>query len=161
MPRTRRPYPSDLTDQEWDLLAPLLASPERRGRPPKWPLHAALHAASLMQCSTYCAPAAPGECCLGSIHLGKLSTTTFANGAWTVGCARLTSGCEQQCAKRKDATRIPKRGGDRQPSAHHDLLGNEPNHAAPTCLRNLLRTMMKAVLGFAKQSLEGVLSEFR
>src|SRR5215212_6944678 len=37
MPRTRRPYPSDLTDQEWDLLAPLLASYERRGRPPKWP----------------------------------------------------------------------------------------------------------------------------
>src|SRR3712207_765503 len=37
MPPTRRPYPSDLTDQEWDLLAPLLASPERRGRPPKWP----------------------------------------------------------------------------------------------------------------------------
>ena len=40
MPRTRRPYPSaDLTDQEWDLLEPLLASPEkRRGRPPKWPV---------------------------------------------------------------------------------------------------------------------------
>src|SRR3712207_2919268 len=37
MPRTRRPYPSDLTDQEWTLLEPLLASPERRGRPPKWP----------------------------------------------------------------------------------------------------------------------------
>jgi putative transposase len=37
MPRARRPYPSDLTDQEWNLLEPLLASPERRGRPPKWP----------------------------------------------------------------------------------------------------------------------------
>ena len=37
MPRTRRLYPSDLTDQEWNLLEPLLASPERRGRPPKWP----------------------------------------------------------------------------------------------------------------------------
>jgi putative transposase len=37
MPRTRRPYPSDLTDREWTLLEPLLASPERRGRPPKWP----------------------------------------------------------------------------------------------------------------------------
>ena len=37
MPRTRRPYPSDLTDKEWTLLKPLLASPERRGRPPKWP----------------------------------------------------------------------------------------------------------------------------
>src|ERR671915_562810 len=36
MPRTRRPYPSDLTDQEWNLLKPLLASSERRGRPPKW-----------------------------------------------------------------------------------------------------------------------------
>jgi transposase len=37
MPRTHRPYPSDLTDQEWALLEPLLASSERRGRPPKWP----------------------------------------------------------------------------------------------------------------------------
>lgn len=37
MPRTRRAYPSDLTDAEWALLEPLLASPERRGRPPRWP----------------------------------------------------------------------------------------------------------------------------
>ena len=37
MSRTRRrPYPSDLSDVEWTLLEPLLASPERRGRPPKW-----------------------------------------------------------------------------------------------------------------------------
>jgi transposase len=36
MPRIRRPYPSDLSDQEWALLEPLLASSERRGRPPKW-----------------------------------------------------------------------------------------------------------------------------
>ena len=37
MPRTRRPYLSDLSDEEWALLEPLLASSERRGRPPKWP----------------------------------------------------------------------------------------------------------------------------
>ena len=37
MSRTRRRYPSDLSDAEWALLEPLLASPERRGRPPKWP----------------------------------------------------------------------------------------------------------------------------
>jgi putative transposase len=37
MLRTRRPYPSDLSDEEWALLKPLLASHERRGRPPKWP----------------------------------------------------------------------------------------------------------------------------
>jgi putative transposase len=37
MSRTRRrPYPSDLSDAEWALLEPLLASSERRGRPPKW-----------------------------------------------------------------------------------------------------------------------------
>lgn len=34
----RRPYPSDLSDAEWALLEPLLASSERRGRPPKWPV---------------------------------------------------------------------------------------------------------------------------
>ncbi len=37
MSEARRPYPSDLSDEEWVLLEPLLASPERRGRPPKWP----------------------------------------------------------------------------------------------------------------------------
>ena len=37
MPCSRRPYPSDLSDAEWSMLEPLLASSERRGRPPKWP----------------------------------------------------------------------------------------------------------------------------
>jgi transposase len=32
-----RPYPSDLSDEEWALLEPLLRSSETRGRPPKWP----------------------------------------------------------------------------------------------------------------------------
>ena len=36
MPRTRYPYPSDLSNTEWALLEPLLASSERRGRPAKW-----------------------------------------------------------------------------------------------------------------------------
>ena len=34
---SRRPYPSDLSDAEWALLAPLLPSPAARGRPRKWP----------------------------------------------------------------------------------------------------------------------------
>ena len=38
IPRIRRPYPSYLSDEEWTLLEPLLASSERRGRPPKWTL---------------------------------------------------------------------------------------------------------------------------
>ena len=31
-------YPSDLSDEERAILEPLLSSPEKRGRPPKWPL---------------------------------------------------------------------------------------------------------------------------
>jgi putative transposase len=31
-------YPSDLSDEEWAILEPLLSSAEKRGRPPKWPL---------------------------------------------------------------------------------------------------------------------------
>ena len=102
MPRTRRSYPSDLTDQEWNLLAPLLASPERRGRPPKWPARRIADAVFYLLRSGCAWRMLPREC----IHLGKLSTTTFANGAWTAGCSKLTSGCAQQCLRRKDATQI-------------------------------------------------------
>jgi putative transposase len=31
------PYPSDLSDEEWTLLEPLLCRSEKRGRAPKWP----------------------------------------------------------------------------------------------------------------------------
>jgi len=37
MSAVRRPYPSDLSDAEWALLAPLLPPPRRTGRPRKWP----------------------------------------------------------------------------------------------------------------------------
>ena len=40
MPRdapSHRPYPSDLSDAEWSLLAPLLARRSHLGRPEKWP----------------------------------------------------------------------------------------------------------------------------
>ena len=30
-------YPSDLSDEEWAILKPLLSRVERRGRPPRWP----------------------------------------------------------------------------------------------------------------------------
>ena len=34
-PTTR--YPSDLSEEEWAILEPLLSRAEKRGRPPKWP----------------------------------------------------------------------------------------------------------------------------
>ena len=42
MPPSR--YPSDLSDAGWSVLEPLLASSEKRGRPPKWPLRRAVDA---------------------------------------------------------------------------------------------------------------------
>jgi hypothetical protein len=62
MPRTRRPYPSDLTDKEWTLLKPLLASLERRGRPPKWP---ARHVADALHLR--CKHSATGSICSRSV----------------------------------------------------------------------------------------------
>ena len=37
MPDARRAYPSDLSDAEWTILAPLLPPPARCGRPRRWP----------------------------------------------------------------------------------------------------------------------------
>ena len=123
MPRTRRPYPSDLTDQEWNLLQLLLASPRGEGAHQN-----GLHAASPMRCSTYCAPAAPGACCRESIHHGRRFTTTFANGASTAGCGKPTSGCEQRCASREDVTQI--QAGRRSTAKRASVAGLEVLNAA-------------------------------
>jgi transposase len=43
----RRPYPSDLTDEQWTLLAPVVVRPRRadgRGRPPEVDLRAVVNA---------------------------------------------------------------------------------------------------------------------
>ena len=37
MPEARRAYPSDLSNAEWAILAPLLPPPALCGRPGKWP----------------------------------------------------------------------------------------------------------------------------
>jgi putative transposase len=38
------PYPSDLSDQEWEILAPLIPPAKPGGRPRKWPMHTILNA---------------------------------------------------------------------------------------------------------------------
>jgi putative transposase len=40
----RKPYPSDLTDEQWALLKPLLPTPNRRGRPRKTELREVVNA---------------------------------------------------------------------------------------------------------------------
>jgi putative transposase len=38
------PYPSDLSDHEWEILAPLIAPAKPGGRPRKWSMHKILNA---------------------------------------------------------------------------------------------------------------------
>jgi putative transposase len=40
----RKPYPSDLTDAQWELVAPLMPPPAKEGRPRKHDLHEILNA---------------------------------------------------------------------------------------------------------------------
>ena len=42
--REREPYPSDLTDAEWNILQPLIPGPARLGRPPRYEKRAILNA---------------------------------------------------------------------------------------------------------------------
>ena len=42
--RARDPYPSDLTDAEWEVLCPLIPGPAKLGRPPRYEKRAVLSA---------------------------------------------------------------------------------------------------------------------
>ena len=42
--RAREPYPSDLTDAEWQVLSPLIPGPAKLGRPPRYEKRAVLNA---------------------------------------------------------------------------------------------------------------------
>src|SRR3712207_4173332 len=69
-------YPSDLPDEEWIILQPLLASPEKRGRPPKWPARRVADAVFYLLRSGCAWRMLPKE----SIRRGRPSTTTSADG---------------------------------------------------------------------------------
>ncbi len=69
-------YPSDLSDEEWALLKPLLASPEKRGRPPKWPTRRLADAVFYLLRSGCAWRMLPKK----SIRPGKPSTTTSVGG---------------------------------------------------------------------------------
>jgi transposase len=99
MPRTRRPYPSDLTNQEWNLLEPLLASPERRGRPPKWPTRRVADAVFYLLLRSGCAwSMLPRE-----YPPWQTIYYHFRKWASTTGCGKPTTGCVKRCARRKGA----------------------------------------------------------
>ena len=98
MSRTRYPYPSDLSNTEWALLEPLLASSERRGRPPKWSAWRIADAVFYLLRSGCAWRMLPRECPTA----GRRSTTTSASGVGTDAYGKLMTGCARQCAKALD-----------------------------------------------------------
>jgi putative transposase len=83
----RRRYPTDLTDAEWQLLAPFIPAPKPGGRP-------ALHdRRELVNAMAYgCGPAAPGGCWPMTCRPGRPSTTTCAAGG-SRGCGSRSTAC--------------------------------------------------------------------
>ena len=104
MSRTRRrPYPSDLSDAEWALLEPLLASLERRGRPPKWSTRRIADAVFYLLRSGCAWRMLPRE----YPTAGRRSTTTFASGGGTGACSKRTTDSERRYANRSVEIAIP------------------------------------------------------
>jgi putative transposase len=117
MPRTRRSYPSDLTDHERNLLQPLLASPERRGRPPKWPARRIADAVLSTALWLCLAHAAKG---ISTVADGLLPFPQVEDRRPAAPSPRPSS----RGGTRKGRARArPQHGGDRQPGGEDHPVG--------------------------------------
>jgi hypothetical protein len=76
----RKPYPTDLSDAEWECIEPHLPTPKAVGRPRKHSLREILDAVFYIASVA----AVPGACCRMSFRLGRRSTTTSGFGVSTV-----------------------------------------------------------------------------
>lgn len=89
----RRPYPTDLSDAEWELIDPHIPAVKSGGRQQSIPA-----GNWWTPCPTCCAVAVPGACCHMTFHPGKRSITTSAAGARPVSSKRSTMLCVSRFA---------------------------------------------------------------
>ncbi len=98
-------YPSDLSDAEWSVLEPLLASPEKRGRPPKWPLRRVADAVFYLLrsgCAWRMLPREYPPWQTVYYHFRRWRLAGRLRRAHEIGCAK-------RCARRKGASGTPAR----------------------------------------------------
>jgi transposase len=74
--RNTKRYPSDLTDEEWERIAPLMPAPGRRGRPREVDFREVINAVRYLV-------RARGGCFRSTSGRGKRSTAGSAN--WRAG----------------------------------------------------------------------------
>ena len=99
-------YPSDLSDQEWAILEPLLSSAEKRGRVRR----SGRTDTSRTPSSTSSGAGVRGGCCRASIRPGRDGLLPLAaSGGSTAGCPEPTTVFARRCANRRDANVIPAR----------------------------------------------------
>jgi putative transposase len=97
---TSMPYPTDLSEREWTILAPLLPQPKPGGRPRSVDLRRVLTAFSMC-----CAAAAIGACCRATTVPGRPSMGTCAPGAETGPGSGSTRRCASGCGSDSGASR--------------------------------------------------------
>ena len=90
----RQAYQSDLSDEEWSFLEPLVPSPTATGRPKMHSAREILNAVFYIVRGGCAWRLLPGDCCRMTSHHGRPSTITSAPGAWT----EHGRGCTQPCA---------------------------------------------------------------
>jgi hypothetical protein len=99
------PYPSDLNDQEWAILAPLLPPPKLGGRPRTvdlgWILDGIFHVLRSGR------QRASGGCCHGSTARSPPATATCALGVWTGRGSASTRHCANGGARRSGGSPRP------------------------------------------------------
>ena len=72
-------YPSDMTDEEWAILEPLIPDSRSGGRPRFANMHEVMNSIFYVLREAF-----PGVSCPRSSHLGRRCITTFASGEWMV-----------------------------------------------------------------------------
>lgn len=96
-------YPSDLSEEEWAILEPLLSQAERRGRPPKWPVRLVADAVFYLLRSGCAWRMLPRE------H-PPWQTAYYHFRRWggsTDGSVEHTTDCARSCARPKGVIGIP------------------------------------------------------
>lgn len=96
---TRKPYPIDVSDEEWSFIAPYLTLIDE---------HAPQRHHDLVNCSTrcagWCAPVSLGACCRPISCLGRRSTSKPSGGSRPADSKRSSATCARSCGWRKGVT---------------------------------------------------------
>jgi len=138
----RRPsYPSDLSDEQWALLEPLLPAPAATGR--RW----AHGCREIVNTILYQSPAASGVTCLMTRRLAPRSMTGSPAGGQMAPGTRPSTSCGPRFGYGRDAPRIPSGAVLDSQSVPNAGPANEVGYDAGKGVRGRKRHVLVDLLG--------------